>query len=115
VWPCGGDEAERDQGFGLLGDNLEAGLDRLDELVDGFDHVSAVTTAMTASGVALQQDSGGEADRVGGVAALGLAQHVAGGELGDVLEDRIAVGGAGADEDAVGGEQGAQALVGELQ
>ena len=66
-------------------------------------------------GVAFLEDGGAEADGVGRIAAGGLAQKVFLGQLGEVGQDGVAIGGAGADVDAVGRQKSAQAFITELK
>ncbi len=110
----GGDDAEGDEGIGLLADDVEGGADgflesgdRLDDVVGGDDGHHGVF-------VFGEEDTGGEADGVGGVAADGLAEEIVLGQLGEIFEHAIAMGGGGADVDALGREEAAEALVGEL-
>src|SRR5437868_7763134 len=100
--PVGGDDAKGDQRVGLGGDNVKRGLDRgleflhrRDDVVGGDDRGDGVL-------VALVQNRRGEADGIGGVAAGGLAEQVFLRQFRQVVQHRLPVGGAGADENAVG-------------
>jgi hypothetical protein len=110
-----GDDAERDQRVGNLTRDVEGGLDLRLEHVDRLDHVIRGNDGEDGVLVALVQDGGGKADCVGRVAALGLAEQVLLGQLGEVLQHLRAVRGGRADEDALRGQHAAQALVAELK
>jgi len=72
--------------------------------VDGLDDVVGRDHGERRVRIFLGQDGGGEADGVGGVAGLGLAEEVLGREIREVAEDGLAVDRAGADVDAVRGQ-----------
>jgi hypothetical protein len=101
------------EGRRVVGRQVERGLHRLLEHLDRLDHVVGGRDRHHRVRVPLAQHRGGEADGVGGVAAHGLAEEVVLGQLGEVVEDELAVLAAGADVDAVGGQDAAEAVVAE--
>ena len=111
----GRDQAKRHQRLGLLGDDLKRGLDALDELIDRLNNVISGNHRHHRLRIALQQHRRRESDRIGGIAPLGLPQHIVRRQLRQVLQHRRAVTGAGTNEDPIRREQCTQALIGKLQ
>ena len=109
----GGGDAEGDEGFGVFVDGVEGAGECGLEDIEGFDDVVGGEDGEGGVRVAFVEDGGGEADGVGGVAAHGFAEELGVGEEGEVVEDLLGVGGAGADVDAGGVDEAAEAGGGE--
>ncbi len=111
----GGGDTEGDEIFGVFFDGVEGSVEGVLEDVEGLDDMVGGEDGEGGVRVALMEDGGGEADGVGGVAAGRFAEELGFGEEGEVGEDLPGDGTAGADVDAGGINESAEAAGGDLQ